>query len=246
MSQARKLVWKTRSTLRPVGRGARYMAFGSKLRSHRYQSRYQGRALYARPRVSSGELKFHDLDIDDASIAANGNIAEDSCLTIPEGVGEEQRVGRKIVVKKIGWRFTVELLATATIGVSETVRVILYWDKQANGATAAVSGNAGILASDDYQSFLKIVNTGRFTTLMDRTYDVNVLAAAGDGTANDHPSTVINDSFYKTCTIPVEYDNSVATGEIASMRSNNIGVLLLSDTGARARFESKMRIRFSD
>ncbi len=197
-------------------------------------------------RVSSGELKFHDLDVDDASVAAAGNIAEDSCLTIPEGVGEEQRVGRKIVVKKIGWKMTIELLATASVGVSETLRVILYWDKQCNGATAAVSGNAGILASDDYQSFLNIVNTGRFTTLMDRTYNVNVGAVEGDGTTVGHPNFVINDTFYKDCSIPVEYDNSVTTGGIASMRSNNIGVLLLSDTGGRARFESKMRIRFHD
>ncbi len=185
------------------------------------------------------ELKFHDIDINDASVASGGNIAEDSCVTIPQGVTEVQRLARLCTVKSINWRFTVNLLANASVGVGDTLRVILYLDKQCNGVAATVTG---ILESDDYQSFNNLANKSRFRTLMDRTYDVNVMNGAGDGTSNDHASTVHNDTFFHKCDIPLEYDST--TGAITELRSNNIGVLLLSNTGARVGFESKMRIRF--
>ncbi len=223
----RKAKWSRTSTIPARGRG--FLR-----RSGYYRGRAQG--------CGGTELKFHDLDIDDANVAANGNIAEDSVLTVVQGDGESERIGRKLCVKKIGWRFTCELLTTATVGVSESLRVILYLDTQTNGATATVTD---ILETDDYQSFNNLANKGRFKIYMDRVYDLNVQAAAGDGTTNDQPNFVINDSFYKTCSIPIEYDNSAGTGAIATMRSNNIGVLLVSSVGGRARFLSKMRIRFT-
>ncbi len=187
------------------------------------------------------ELKVHDLDVDDATIAANGTIAEDSVLTIPEGVGEEQRIGRKITVKKIGWKFNIKLPAGTTATASDTVRVMLYVDKQTNGAAAAVTD---LLATDDFQSFNNLSNKSRFYTLMDRTYDVNT-SISGNGTSSDTVEKQINDSFYKDCNLPIEYDNSATTGAITTMRSNNIGVLLLSESGLCA-FQSKMRIRYVD
>ena len=59
------------------------------------------------------------------------------------------------------------------------MRVMLYHDKQANGATAAV---LDILESADYQSFNNLVNSGRFRILMDRTYAMNYLTLASGGT----------------------------------------------------------------
>ena len=65
----------------------------------------------------------------------------------------------------------------------------------------------------------------------------------GNGTANDTLGVNINDSFYKTCNMPIEYDST--TGAITEIRSNNIGVLLLSRNGV-CTFGSKFRVRFSD
>ncbi len=190
------------------------------------------------------ELKFFDLDINDASIAIAGTIAEDSCLTIAQGDGEQERDGRKMCVKKLGWKFRINVpaIAGANIVTGDTVRVMLYLDTQTNGAAATA---ALILASDDFQSFNNLEQGKRFRTLMDRTYDLNINAAAGDGAANDTAPYVISDSFYKDMNLPVTYDSSATTGAIATMRDNNIGVLLLSKTGNLAEFESKMRIRFT-
>ncbi len=187
------------------------------------------------------ELKFHDLDIDDAVIAANGTIAEDSVLTIAQGDGEQERDGRKMVVKKIGWKYEIVLNSGPTTTQFESVRVLLYHDSQTNGAAATV---ANLLASDDYQSFNNLESGKRFKTLMDRTYDLNPSGGAGDGTTNDTVTTIISDSFYKDLNMQVTYNSSATTGAIATMMDNNIGVMLLSKNGNTAVFNSKMRVRF--
>jgi hypothetical protein len=138
---------------------------------------------YARNGTVGAELKFHDLDIDDAVVAANGTIAQVSCNLIAQGVTESQRIGRKCTIRNINWRYQIQLPnAQNMTSVLDTVRVILYQDKQANGATATVTG---ILESDDFQSFNNLANKGRFTILMDRTHAINATAGSGNGTAND-------------------------------------------------------------
>ncbi len=189
------------------------------------------------------ELKFHDLDIDDTVVAAGGNIAEDSVLTIAQGTTESQRIGRKCVVKGIGWRFRIALPVTsAPAETSDVIRVILYLDKQCNGASAAV---LDIVETADYQSFNQLASKSRFRTLMDRTYDIKAHSGSFDGTNDQFGEDSISDTFFKKVNIPIEYDNSATTGVITSIRSNNIGVLLLGFAG-HAGFSSKMRIRFSD
>ncbi len=221
-----------------------------RLQSTRARQAARRRAtIWARPRFATNggrqaELKFHDLDIDDAVIAINGSIAEDSCNSIAQGVTESTRIGRKCTVRQINWRFKIEL-AEVDGGTdpqnNETIRVILYLDKQANGAAATVTA---ILESDDFQSFNNLANKSRFRTLMDRTYDFNTPAGAGNGTTSDWASTSMNDSLYKKVNIPLEFSST--TGAITEMTSNNIGVLLIAKAGNITSFASKMRLRFSD
>ncbi len=193
----------------------------------------------------NAELKFHDLDIDDGVIATGGTIAEDSCVVIAQGTTESTRLGRKVTVKSINWRFDVTLPTTATAAdTSDVVRIILYLDKQTNGATAAV---LDILESANYQSFNNLANKSRFRTLMDRTYNLSSPAGSGRGTTDtlSYGEMVIQDSFFKKCNIVIEYDNSGTDGAITTQRSNNIGVLTISQNGTSA-FQSKMRLRYSD
>lgn len=202
------------------------------------------RARRGRRADSGVELKFHDLDVDDAVVATGGTIAEDSCVTIAQGLTESDRIGRKCTIKHIGWRFAVSIPATATGGSSGTdvVCVMLYQDKQTNGGAATV---AGILESADFQSFNQLANKGRFRVLMDREYVVEPPSAAGNGTANDFNEGIVTDTFFKAVNMPIEYDNSATDGSIGTVRTNNIGVLTISRSGL-ALFESKMRLRFSD
>ncbi len=192
------------------------------------------------------ELKFHDLDIDDAGIDQNGTIAQVSCITIAQGTTESTRIGRKITIRQINWRFEIKYLGNASVtNTSEVIRVILYQDKQTNGATATVTG---ILETDDFQSFNQLANKSRFTILMDRTYAIHQTGGSGRGTTDtlSYGESNTVDTLFKSVSIPIEYDNAFTTGVIATVRSNNIGVLLLAEGGALCSFESKMRLRFSD
>lgn len=209
---------------------------------------YWGRFGPRRGRYANGrgavELKFHDLDIDDAVITAGGVIVEDSVVGIAQGVTESERIGRKCTVRQIGWKFNITLAtvdAQATPAAADIIRVILYLDKQCNGAAAAVTD---ILESADYQSFNNLSNKSRFRTLMDRTYNMNYQTLASDNAGVVSSSNKnISDSYYKKCNIPIEF--SATTGAITEIRSNNIGVLVVGSNGIGGFF-SKMRIRFSD
>ncbi len=191
-----------------------------------------------------GELKFHDVDVDDAVIAAGAVIQNAGTVNIiPQGVTEVQRVGRKCTIASIVWHYSLSLPIISNSGsgpAGETVRVILYLDKQANTATAA---NTDILESADFQSFRNLANVGRFELLHDKTYSMNYQAGAGDGAANDYAGYKVNGSFYKKCSIPIEFNG--AAGAITEITSNNLGVLLCCEEGT-AGFESKLRLRFSD
>lgn len=222
--------------------------FVKRKRGPRYTYAQKGKALTSGSRsyttrgryADSGELKFHDLDINDASVAQNGTIIEDSCNTIAQGVTESQRIGRKCTIRAINWRYEFEMIPTGPSS-DEVIRLILYLDKQCNGATATITG---ILESDDFQSFNNLANKSRFTILMDRTVTQNLSGLGGNGTTNIFGSSTIIGSFYKKCNIPIEYDST--TGAITEVRSNNLGVLILGKTGGLTVFGSKMRLRFSD
>ncbi len=198
----------------------------------------------------TGELKFFDQDIDDAVIVSAGTVflnsdTEASLIRIAEGNGESGRIGRKITIKSINWRFTVDVPeadGVANPANSDTVRVILYLDKQTNGSAATI---LGILETASFQSFNNLSNSKRFRTLMDRTYTLNVKAGGSNGTTSDWAQNRIDDTFFKKVNIPIEYDNSATTGALSTIRSNNIGLLLISGTGT-AGFQSKMRLRYSD
>ncbi len=185
-----------------------------------------------------GELKFHDVDLDDVVVATGGNITP-SINIIPQGVTEINRIGRKCTITKIGWRYRVSLPAVASAATGgDTVRVIMYQDKQANKLTAAATD---ILETADFQSFRNLVNAGRFNIICDKTHAVNSYGAAGDGTANDALAYEENFQMWKNVNIPLEFN--ATSGALTEITSNNLGVLLVGRAGL-ASFDSKIRLRF--
>ncbi len=205
-----------------------------------YYGRYAGR---------NAEMKFHDVDIDDATIPTAGAVqAGGSINVIVQGITESQRIGRKCTIKSVQWRYTVTLGgqdAGGTPQTGDTVRVILFWDKQANGATATPGTAAdGLLQTADFQSFRNMANSGRFVFLLDRTMDLNPLNMASDGAGLVSNSSVEKSgTFYKKCSIPIEWSGT--TGSIGETRSNTLGIMLISKV-AKCDLVSKVRLRFSD
>lgn len=201
---------------------------------------------YGRYAPMGGELKFFDVDLDDSIVASGGTIT-DSVNKIVQGVTEIQRIGRKCTIRSFNWHYRMQIgEKTDQAGPvsGDAVRVILYLDKQCNGAVVAAVTD--ILETADWQSFRNLANSGRFNILMDKTHVLNYNTMASHGFAADtfDLANVIRDfSFYKKCSIPIEFSGT--TGAITEIKSNNLGILILSSNGL-AGFFSKIRLRFSD
>lgn len=183
------------------------------------------------------ELKFHDVDFDDAVIAAGG-VINSSIVLIPAGTDENERIGRKCTITNIGWRYRLTLPSTGTeSAMTDQVRIIIYQDTQANGLTAAIDGASGLLTSTSFLAFKNLNNTGRYRVLLDRTHVLT--ASAGDSVASGEESEV--HTFFKSVNIPLEF--SAGVGALTELRSNNIGVMLMC-SGGFLGLVSKFRLRF--
>ncbi len=185
----------------------------------------------------SGELKFHDGAKALTAAAPAGAIFSSSLVLIPQGITESSRIGRKCVVKSLHMTFTVVLPHVATdTKASDSYRIIVYKDKQANGATATV---LGILEAAQFDSYRNLSNSGRFVALYDKTKTIN--AQANESGSNSQMETTW--SINLRCAMPLEY--SGITGAITELTSNNIGVLVVDRTTA-VTVGYTWRVRFSD
>ncbi len=199
--------------------------------------------FYGRFSGRDGELKFFDVDFNDAVISNNGTVFP-SLNLIPQGITQSTRVGRKCTIKSIYWRYELELPlndAVATPERGDMCRLIVFLDKQCNGATAVTTD---ILEGTDWKDFRNLANSQRFTIFLDKTITLNYLGLASDGAGvvTQAPLEYAG-TFYKACNIPIEYN--ATTGVITEIRSNNIGILLISNH-AQAGLLSKIRLRFAD
>lgn len=193
--------------------------------------------------AKGGETKFFDFPFEDSTVDNDGTI-EESINKIPQGTGESERIGRKCTIKKVRWKYLVELpeKQQAVPVSNDTCRVILYLDKQANGAAPTV---LDILQTRDILSFRNLANQMRFEILMDKNFDIEYASAYFNTDTNAFAvaDTLISGTYSKTCNIPIEFNGT--QGSLSEIRSNNIGILTISKHG-KVGFLSELRIRFSD
>lgn len=221
------------------GRFARYR--GTISRGFTRRAGFYGR--YNMGSDSAGELKFFDTTVNDTLIATGGTVS-DSLNLVVQGVTEVQRIGRKFTIRSLEWKGTLGLAekdAVATPQASDVVRMIVYQDKQANGATATA---AQLLDTQTPLGFYNLENKGRFKILYDKNFTMNATNLASDG-AGLVSSSSTNKYFTwrKKLNIPVEMGG--VTGAITEVRSNNIG-LMVTSLFNQTQLTSKFRIRFSD
>jgi len=168
----------------------------------------QGRVRIGGYKRGKEALKFIDF-----TVAGQGTIAVPAVIkditVIPQGVGQSERIGRKIVFKKIEIRGLLTVSAS-----SDPVRFVLIQDKQTNGAAFTVAE----VMDNDYSylplNFRERENKERFKLLWDRTVIANAAI-----TGVNHIYKV-----FKTikCNIPVVYDATASTGAVATQRINSV------------------------
>lgn len=131
----------------------------------------------------------------------------------------------------------------------ESVRVIIYWDKQCNGAAAAVAQLLDLTVPPDYNAYRNLANNKRFTFLYDRIHQWNASAlAASVATPDNESQTIVKEyeiNVNYNVFIPIEF--SGVAGALTEIRTNNIGIIMLAKHGGRMLLNaSKFRIRYID
>lgn len=186
-------------------------------------------------------LDYHTLKRNNADPFSTKNenvwdFTQDMLSNIKQGSGSNQRIGRKITLRRIHMRLNMEF---DNLDPRE-IRVMLILDTQCNGVAAEAAdifaptsttviasggpggnvGGGGVASDATWRvnDFLNLNNRGRFKVLFDERQKVGVLPtvhASGPGSGSIPYFT-----FSKKCMIPVEYKANEFG--IASMSSNNL------------------------
>lgn len=206
---------------------------------------YYGR--YNRPQ-RRGELKFFDLLATNAAVDSTWEVMEDSIHHIAQGTGESERVGRRIILTKILLRYTFSLKSIQNQGPGatsggDTVRIVVYWDKQANGATA--TGAQLFVDTDELNTYRNMANNRRFKILMDRFVSLNPQSIS-ENTDNlfSAQRNIAHGQWFKSCRIPIEFSST--TGAMAEIASNNIGIMAIAEQNQRSELKYYFRCRYKD
>lgn len=197
------------------------------------------RALMGRPGgITLGgtiEKKYYDTGYS-ATFSSAGAIISD-LLAIAQGTTEVTRVGGKINVTNFNLRGRIDGLQTSGT-VSNTLRVILFWDKQTNGAAPAVTD---VLKQAGVNEYMNMDNVDRFQIIKDK-FIVSNLNAAFVTPVYFADSKILK--FNYKCSVPIHYSST--TGAIAEIKSNNLCLLLISDTSASHNYTFRVRTKFTD
>lgn len=201
-------------------------------------------APYARP-VGRGrgapELKYKDTAQAFTAPGTTGAITSSTLCSMVEGNTDQTRIGNKITVKSVMIRGRARMASTNNVAnTADTMRIIVYIDRQANGAAATVTD---ILASADWRSFNNLDNTDRFYTLCEETICMQI---GGGVPSVGYLFGVANSEFFLKKTklnLDVKYKGNAGT--IADIASANIGVLAIT-AGGFADLEYIARIKYTD
>lgn len=207
------------------------------------------------------ELKFLDSTTAGTQTPAAPNVWERISLSgnntihkLAQGTGENQRVGRKVRIKKILATVTVTMpkiaaaaAATAKLSAVDEGRLCLVMDRQSNGTLAPA---LDIFEKNSFQSYRNLANQERFVVLWDKTimcnnenfqefYDTGTAALGGAAPEYAVKTWKIN----KGTDYVVEFTG--ATGASGEVTSNSIFWMFISKHG-KFQVNLETRIRYCD
>lgn len=220
---------------------AAYVPYPKRVRGYKKVVR---RARIPVQRLPSGEKKFFDTAFAETIVASTGAITNLSLNLIPQGVTESTRIGRKCTVKSVHLHGEFKFPNSAVAGsTADRMRLIVYQDKQANGATATVADILDSTVGTVIDSFRNLSETGRISILHEQSCDLSAQSGGAPNGVENFGEVKKTFKINKVLNMPLEF--SAGTGAIAEIRSNNIGVLAVTEAGLMT-LQYTARVRFSD
>lgn len=190
--------------------------------------------------VSGGELKFKDTALTNTALglaAATFTTPGPTFLLnglVPDSTATG-RIGRKIVLKSLLVRWSVSMAATSTLGAP--IRVIVFYDKQANASAPAVTD---VLVTDSFFAPNNLSNRDRFVTLSDQ-YSEPI------GTSNG-VYVCAGNIYKKNLNLETMY-NAGTAGTIGDITSGSLYIMIAQEgriATAAPLFSMYARIRYQD
>lgn len=192
------------------------------------------------------EVKYHDSLLSEAFTTTGtipGAVGPSLCQ-VPRGFAAYERLGRQIIIRNIRLHGVVASSLGALASYCDILYMYIILDKQCNGASPAVAGDTGIFTTNAlWGTTINMANADRFVILHEFIIP-DYPSAGAAGALNDtiHPLEWSTD-----CHIPIEFDSSVATGALTSIRSNNILLVIGSANHSnRVVLSGRTRIRFTE
>lgn len=182
------------------------------------------------------ELKNFDTAVA-SNIPATGAI-NTSLNLVREGTGDNQRVGRTIVIKSVQLNGSIVKASTATASTVE-YDIAIVLDKQCNGANPTY---ANIFSGTTPHQLLNLDNSDRFQVLRRFQGVLGSQSLNTAGTAFSDVRDII--SFYKQCNIPIKFDAD--NGDVTDLASNNLVLAWSTSSNNLIAADFNFRIRYSD
>ncbi len=204
----------------------RSMRLPKRLNGFYRKSGYYGR--YNRnTRSQNFELKFFDHIIGGTTLTSTGVSISSSLNLIVQGIGENERIGRRCTIHSIEIHGKARIPTTTdATKASDLYRIVIYIDTQCNG-TAATWLQLFDQASVD--SHYRLENQGRFIILFDKRKTLTANAGAGNGTANDFVEQYQKWDIKKRLNTVIEYAPEAVA--ITTIKTNNLGIVGISADG---------------
>lgn len=172
------------------------------------------------------EIKFFDTPFGSVTIPVAGTAIQSPNL-VPQGTQETSHVGRAYRIIYLGLKYLLAIPSQPFTSQSgDAVRLIVYLDKQANGALAAVTD---VLTSAGMFSFYNPHNADRFEILDDAVFSLST--GAFDNTTGAFESAPVYKHVIRNYDIVVDIETTGTTGAVTGIKSNNIGIFWLSFNG---------------
>lgn len=176
------------------------------------------------------ELKYFDINIP-ATNVVNTGVLFNPCPLIVQGNTQVTRVGDQIT--PTSFQFKLDLNSVATTTVANTIRIILFWDRQANGVVATLSDalNFGLL---DNTVVTNLVYCPRNYLCIDKyhvIYDKTFILNPQTGVAAAYLPVRKHVQHVQRLSRTVKYVTD--TGTITDMASNNFYMAVIGDVAAQ-------------
>lgn len=185
------------------------------------------------------ELKYLDTNVI-ATDVGSAAILKDSLNLVKKGDGQSERIGRKIVIRKLQVSGYVHQKATSSLASSNVIHVLFVLDKQANGGSPGVSdlvhtGGPYTVYNKDYED--------RFVYLWDDILVVTSPAARGNS-VNEVGTAYKNFKLEIDCDIPILFKAASSPAVIGDVASNNILVYASADVSGLSQVGFHSRIYY--